>query len=160
LVSITFTTDAINNKKPITGQAIVRHDGTLDFGGGQPSDDLSLIMPYLATNYFGDRDLKKGAAWQTESEQNGVQIVSSFNVTGVTDDTADVGVVMQTEKGYLHGAMTVDEKLVYRTKRAVPKSLDVTIKRLYTQSEQGADVHSYFHFRLASDTADSAAASP
>jgi hypothetical protein len=150
LVSITEATNAINNKKPITGEVVVRHSGNLDFGG-EIGDELSLLMPYLASGYFGDHLLQKGQTWQTDAEQDGVQLVSTFTVSNATEDAANIDVVMQTKRGYLIGTMTIDEKLAYRIKASVPSALDVMITRL-TSGPSGVDAHSHYHFRLTSDS--------
>src|SRR5207245_11671269 len=73
LVNVTEKTDASNDKKGATAQIVVHPDGGLVIAGGTYYNEMLTLVPYLATKYFGDRELQEGAKWQVDSNVNKVQ---------------------------------------------------------------------------------------
>lgn len=164
-LSIDETTDAPNNKKPIVREAILRSGGYIDFVGGAPDQEtyapdtperaieVYLVLPYLATDRFGEHPLQRGSSWQDDTFLNFEDIGAKYSVTAMDKGIAMVDIASKTV-GHSFGALTLEERLAYKADLRVASSLDVYASLLENGGDYPIDAHAHYHFKLASDTAD------
>jgi len=161
-VAITEATDAVNGKKPFVYNMILRHDGRLVYvvaGSSDASDaplELYLLLPYLATNRFGDHSLQSGSSWQEDTFLDFDAVGATYSVSSAANGLTDVHIVT-THPGSSHDATTIDERLEYEADLQVAKALDVYVSVL-NNGVHGTDARLHYHFKLTSDTPDQSGA--
>jgi hypothetical protein len=148
-VTATVTGNELKVKKPVIADIIVRPDGGLIVHNGEYDTEMMTLLPYLATNYFGDHELQEGASWKHIAKGDNVQTTTTYNVSHVTSTTATISSVSQARGSSVNGPMTLKSRLVYKASLLVPLSLDVVV----VHSGNG---QTNYHFNRVSDTRDRA----
>lgn len=162
LVDVKDQTNALNYRAPTEADIIVHDDGTLVVTSGKFDQDMSTIVPYLGTKYFGDNALQQGNQWETYSTSDNIEYKTTTTVSGVNGDIATISLVTKADKGAMNGAFEIEGKLGYEASKLVPLSLDVIMTRSGSNVASGGGsgfaaegtniVH--YHFDRVSDTLD------
>lgn len=161
LVSVTDAARVTNGDKPIVGQVVVVPDGSLRIVGGDYDDTIETILPYMATNYFGDHPLQEGSEWIVLSPPSDKsQTTTKYTVSNVTADTATITSVTTAKGSDVAGTLSIETKVVYKASLLVPLSLDIVVIRSGSTSSSGdpstQDATTHYHFDRVSDSRDSA----
>ena len=151
--SIHETTDAANGARPFDATFIVRPDGQLVTASGSPDADMTGLMSYFATKYFGDHVLSQGEQWIDGSIIDKVEYDTTSTVTNVNGDDITIRKVMKVP-GAANGSLYVDTMLVYNAAKLVPITLDIRSTHRGGGTTANAEQISHYHFDRVSDTLD------
>ncbi len=162
LVAVTdAVTGTVNATKPLVGDVVISPSGDVKIVGGDYDETMTTILPYLATNYFGDHQLQEGATWKLISlAADKTKTTTTFNVSNVSADTATITSTTQSSGGDSSGTSSMEMKVVYKAALLVPLSLDIYITSsgdtttAGRASNQNATTH--YHFDRVSDSRDKA----
>jgi hypothetical protein len=160
-VSATEAIDRSENMtKPITADIVIRTNGDLVIVGGETEDDMTTLLPYLATKYFADHDLREGAGWKEISAPGKTQTTTTYSVSNVGADTATVSSVAKATGGSVSGPLSIESKVVYKASLLVPLSLDIVVLQSGNTTTGGrastVDTQTHYHFDRTADTRDTA----
>ena len=165
-LSVTETSDAANNKRPIVRELFLRGGGHLYFVGPAPVVDanteqspaegieLFLLLPYLAPDWSGSHPLESGSSWQTDRFGDFQNIGAKYSVSGIAKGVASIE-ADSTAASPVPGALSLQVRVAYDTGAKLPISLDAYAYWLQG-GEVGRDDHAHYHFKLVSDTAAAA----
>lgn len=147
-------TDAENGQKPFDAVFVVGPDGSLRNVSGSYDEDMTDLLAYFGTSYFGDNQLALGNAWQTSSTVDQLQLVTNTSVTAVNGDDATIHSSTTAKAGVMRGSYDVESTIVYRAPKLVPISLDILITRRGSGDTSGAVQKTHERFDRVSDTLD------
>jgi hypothetical protein len=147
-------TDAENGKLPFDAVFIVRPDGGLVIVSGSPDADMTSLMPYFATSYFGDNPLQQGSEWVSGSVVGKTRYETTTTVTGVSGNNVSIKAVTKAPNGTMHNDLTIDTTLEYNAPKLVPVTLDVLSTLRGAGDTSTAEQVSHYHFDRTSDTLD------
>jgi len=153
-VAVQDRTNALNDRGGTNGTLVIRADGTVLAVDGKYDQDMTTILPYLATGYFAGHDLQQGAQWVTYSTEDGIDYETTTTVSAVAGNDATVTTETKAQKGIVNGSFDILTKLVYEATKLVPISLDVQVRRNGSGDTAAADQSTHYHFDRVSDTLD------
>lgn len=153
-VAVQDRTNALNDRGGTSGTLIIRPDGTVLAVGGKYDQDMTTILPYLATGYFAGHDLQQGAQWETDSTEGGIDYATTTTVSNVNGSNATVTTETKAQRGVVNGSFAIVTKLVYEATKLVPISLDVQVRRNGSGDTAAAEQTTHYHFDRVSDTLD------
>jgi len=150
----------VNMTKPVVGNVVINPSGDLKFVGGEYDEAMTTILPFLATDYFGDHPLQEGATWKLISiAADKTKTTTTFNVSNVGADTATVSSTTQSSGG-AGGTSSMEMKVAYKAALLVPLSLDIFITSAGDTTTAGRASNetatTHYHFDRISDTRDKA----
>jgi len=147
-------TDAENGKAPFDAVFVIDPDGTLRVVSGTYDQDMTSLLTYFGSSFFGDNQLAQGNTWQTASTVDSLQLITTTTVTAVSGNDATIHSSTTAAAGVMRGSYDVETTVVYRAPKLVPISLDIVITRRASGDTNGNVQKTHFRFDRVSDTLD------
>jgi hypothetical protein len=154
LISVNEMTNATNQTKPNAAKVVVHPDGALTITEGTYDADMLVLLPYLATAFFGDHQLQEGNAWETTATTDKLATTRSYHVEKVDGDTATISCAEVQKGPSVHGSVLIRSRIVYKAPLLVPVVLNVQLSNDRSGQAATQTSRTIFNFQRTSDTRD------
>jgi hypothetical protein len=158
LIACSESTNADNQKAATSANFVIKADGSVGAAGGSYDENMTPLLPYLATAYFGDHLLQEGAAWQSHMTAQDVQTTTKYNVSKVDGDVATISSVETQSGGSVRSVLTTESKIIYKAPLLVPLMVDVQVYTVGSSFGVDQSARTVYHFDRTSDSRDTGAA--